>query len=678
MLSSHQEKRELRLWNVETGELLQKLRWAAHEGWEQHPKRGMFSPDGSCAVWGGGDSSIRVYRLTEPDQQPDRATTSPSAFEQGPSSRQEPIDNPQPKLVRSPRWEWILDSSLKGFKEWVETLKSRSFRPVFVNGHVPSGLPNSEGGRKAAPGVRIAAIAVKERHGLPFEILDEAEGDHHPRFQEVRGRGFQLVSQTTFSDGATPRVLSLYTKRDRDTGMWYIPAQWLPKPIISERMGDHYRPFSIATRPEGNSWRATMGGIENRGIAWKFRRDLDHEALRLALNEAKSQGFRPESLFVCPGRKGARFGVVLTRDNPDLLWEIRAALTSSMLESEASRMSNRGYIPDQIVGYDAGSESRYLACWERDPRHYPATGLPVRSLEQVDEALEQFLVEHRFPSATLAILRQGTLAASRGYGYAEESREPIPPNAQVQIGDLSVSVLAAAVRSLIRDKKLREDASLAELLRPPSGSGGEPRDPSSEAPGQPALTVGRLLDGLVPAATQFTDSECKTLAAMIDKSPPLLAGRLQMTDLELRGAVLEQILASSSGKTPVEVAASELFKPAKKSAGATAKVEPGAKGARFQLQASAAEVGAFFVRHELNGRPIKPGAQPKRETFVGQRDKALSLVLRRGELLIVVIARLMEDPPQGLGEDLRACLDRALDSLTPIDSPTKSRLPASR
>jgi WD40 repeat protein/serine/threonine protein kinase len=65
MLSSHQEKHELRLWDLDTGNLLQKLHWGPHDSWEQCPMRGMFSTSSPYAAWGGGDRSIRIYRLTD-------------------------------------------------------------------------------------------------------------------------------------------------------------------------------------------------------------------------------------------------------------------------------------------------------------------------------------------------------------------------------------------------------------------------------------------------------------------------------------------------------------------------------------------------------------------------------------------------------------------------------------
>ena len=80
LLSSHRgEKAGLRLWDLETGELLQEIPWPANS-WDRVPTRGSFARDGVHAVWGTGDGHVKVYRLTESGMRsPSTATGTPSA-----------------------------------------------------------------------------------------------------------------------------------------------------------------------------------------------------------------------------------------------------------------------------------------------------------------------------------------------------------------------------------------------------------------------------------------------------------------------------------------------------------------------------------------------------------------------------------------------------------------------
>jgi WD40 repeat protein len=61
LLSS--EENELRYWNLDTGKLIQKLKW------EKPLVRGSFFPDGRHVVWIGWGGVLRMYRLTDiPDR----------------------------------------------------------------------------------------------------------------------------------------------------------------------------------------------------------------------------------------------------------------------------------------------------------------------------------------------------------------------------------------------------------------------------------------------------------------------------------------------------------------------------------------------------------------------------------------------------------------------------------
>jgi serine/threonine protein kinase len=70
---------------------------------------------------------------------------------------------PKPLLsvVKSQRWDWIHDASLPAFNSWVEGVRTRGYRPVFVNGHDLASRIRLE--NDDVPGeVRIAAIAAKD------------------------------------------------------------------------------------------------------------------------------------------------------------------------------------------------------------------------------------------------------------------------------------------------------------------------------------------------------------------------------------------------------------------------------------------------------------------------------------------------------------------------------------
>jgi hypothetical protein len=390
------------------------------------------------------------------------------------------------------------------------------------------------------------------------------------------------------------------------------------------------------------------------------------------LVEGKAKGFRPESLFVWPGKARGGFGVVLARDNPELLWEVRMNLTPPQLESELRRMAARGYAPDQVVGYASGGASYYLVSWTRDPRPYPATGQGEPALEAIDEALEQLLIDRRVPSCTVAAFRNGRLVLSRGYGSADpQTREPIAPEAALPLGDVSVPFAAAAVHSLLAKKKtLREDTMLSDVLRAsPGGAGASTKSP---APGSEPLklTVAQLLDSVNPAEPKLGEDQREALTA--------LAGPMAATDLELRGAILGRVLEAVAGAPPEQVITSEVLQPSRLAHVIPAPATTGGLKGLVFLKAPATDVGRFFLKYQFDGRPLAGRVKPAPGALIDRHGDSMALILRKDDLLFVVLLRLPGTAPPEFMSDLRACLDRAVDPLPGPDSPPAKRRSSAR
>ncbi len=108
----------------------------------------------------------------------------------------------------------------------------------------------------------------------------------------------------------------------------------------------------------------------------------------------------------------------------------------------------------------------------------PMSGKAVPALAAFDRAMQQFMQERHIPAGTLAVMRDGRLLLSRGYGFADRQRtRGIAPDAPFRIASVSKPFTAAAVRKLIRDGKLRLDTRVFPLLgiSPPRGHKADPR-----------------------------------------------------------------------------------------------------------------------------------------------------------------------------------------------------------
>ncbi len=77
--------------------------------------------------------------LASPPAMPSVASAPSSAVESPPRKREtEPSPSAArllPPPLKSRRWDWIHDAPMPALDRWVENIRSRGFRPTFVNGH---------------------------------------------------------------------------------------------------------------------------------------------------------------------------------------------------------------------------------------------------------------------------------------------------------------------------------------------------------------------------------------------------------------------------------------------------------------------------------------------------------------------------------------------------------------
>jgi N-acyl-D-amino-acid deacylase len=108
----------------------------------------------------------------------------------------------------------------------------------------------------------------------------------------------------------------------------------------------------------------------------------------------------------------------------------------------------------------------------------PVTGKAVKGFEPVDQAARDFQKRIDCRALTVAVLYKGEVVYSRGFGWQDEGRtKPVPPDALMRIASVSKPLTAAAVRTLVRAKKLSYDTKVFDLLKltPPTGAEPDPR-----------------------------------------------------------------------------------------------------------------------------------------------------------------------------------------------------------
>jgi CubicO group peptidase (beta-lactamase class C family) len=96
----------------------------------------------------------------------------------------------------------------------------------------------------------------------------------------------------------------------------------------------------------------------------------------------------------------------------------------------------------------------------------PVTGKAVKGFEPVDEAAKEFQKRIDCRAITVAVLWKGEVVYSRGFGWLDEERKkPVPPDALMRIASVTKPITSAAVKTLIKAKKISPTTRVFEYLK---------------------------------------------------------------------------------------------------------------------------------------------------------------------------------------------------------------------
>ena len=94
------------------------------------------------------------------------------------------------------------------------------------------------------------------------------------------------------------------------------------------------------------------------------------------------------------------------------------------------------------------------------------TGTAPANGSKFDDWMKAFLVKHQIPGGALAIVQDGKLVYSRGFGWADrDTKEPVQPDALFRIASVSKPITAVAILKLEEQGKLSRNDKVLDHLR---------------------------------------------------------------------------------------------------------------------------------------------------------------------------------------------------------------------
>lgn len=138
-----------------------------------------------------------------------------------------------------------------------------------------------------------------------------------------------------------------------------------------------------------------------------------------------------------------------------------------------------GMYPLRLEAFDAAG-ARYGCPEETLTVPPPTTGEADPAFRAFDDTMAGFMARHHIPGGSLAVVKDGRIVYTRGYGWADaDKQELVQPTSVFRIASLSKSITALAVMKLVQEGRLDLDAKAFPLtgLTPilSSGSQTDPR-----------------------------------------------------------------------------------------------------------------------------------------------------------------------------------------------------------
>ena len=129
----------------------------------------------------------------------------------------------------------------------------------------------------------------------------------------------------------------------------------------------------------------------------------------------------------------------------------------------------------------------------------PVTGVYVPELVMFDDLMQNYMADNNIESGILAISKDGRIVYQRGFGYAQNTIDPLPENTPMRLASVEKPITAAVIRDLVADNIISLDDFVfhVDLDDPVPGPGGEQRLLEAHSPSSPYYPYDGLGDARI-------------------------------------------------------------------------------------------------------------------------------------------------------------------------------------
>jgi CubicO group peptidase (beta-lactamase class C family) len=327
----------------------------------------------------------------------------------------------------------------------VDELAPRGFRPTSLS---VSGDPADA--RYAAvwqqrPGPDWAAI-----HGL-------TSSEYQARFDALTADGYApILVSATGGDGEA--LFAAVFERDV-ASPWYARhgLRWDPSGAVGSVNFENQRAFDQGYIPRCLAVYGTPGDERFAGV-W-IRNDkpmpwswwwTDPRIYQHYFDAEVLAGTRLAYVSAAP----SQWILSIFRDEPIGEWYARHGITADGYQAEFDARTAQGLEPLVVQAGGTGSNTRYASLFVRNEtpivRQWNITGSAFDGSPELDSIVREFMTAHAIRAMSVAVARQGTIVANRGYTWAEPTYPVTQPDTLFRVASVSKIFTCAAIDRLVQ------------------------------------------------------------------------------------------------------------------------------------------------------------------------------------------------------------------------------------
>ncbi|MBE1489827.1 serine hydrolase [Plantactinospora soyae] len=365
-----------------------------------------------------------------------------------------------------------------------DELAGSGFRPVVLN---VSGDPDDP--RYAAVWVRRPGPDWRGVHGL-------SAPDYQACLDELSDQGFAPTVLSVVGPLGAEVFAAVFEQRTEEQWFarqglgWDLASNPDSLAFQQRRAYDEgYLPRCLAVYGDASDRRFAGVWVRNsHAVPWSWWW-TDSGAYRRFFAALVDSGQRPAVLSV------AGDGRLLSVFHDDGLgeWHARHEMSASAYQQVFDAQNAEGRRPVVLAAGGVGDWAQYAGVFAADDvaplRSWNVTGGDFAGADDLDAALRRFMVHRGIRSGSVAIGRDGTIVASRGYTWAEPDYPITAPGTTFRIASLSKIFTAAALSRLVEAGRLAWSTPAFPFVGITSPlPAGTPVDPAADA-----ITVGQLV-----------------------------------------------------------------------------------------------------------------------------------------------------------------------------------------